>query len=243
MEDTATVFVVDSDKAICDAVRSVAHIMNLGCETFATGRDFLDARILDQPGCVVLEIRLPDTNGLEIQQRLLADGASIPIIFLTSQATLSLAVRAMRAGAVHFLEKPLREHELWDTIHEAVTLDRQRREQVNQRREYNQRILNLTAKERALLWAIADGGSKKEMADQMGICLRTFELRRSQLRKKLGLTSLVELVYFALTACDGPQAEGADSLRGTIQSLAVDRKVGPTTARSAMAIHRTNGSR
>lgn len=243
MENTATVFVVDPEKATCDAIRSIAHIMNLRCETFATGEEFLAASLLDEPGCIILEIRLPDINGLEIQQRLIADGATIPIIFLTSQATLSLAVRAMRAGAVHFLEKPLREHELWDTIHEAIALDRQRRQVALEQQESKRRMLDLTAKERALLSAIADGGSKQEMADQMGICLRTFELRRSQLRKKLGLNSLVELVYFALTVCGGPHPDDGDSPRSVVQSLAVDRKLGSVAGRSALAIHRSNGSR
>lgn len=238
MTDSATVFVVDPDDATCDSIRSVARILNLRCETFAAGEELLAVDIADRAGCIILEIELPGINGLEIQQQLIKRGARLPIMFLTSHATLSLAVRAMRAGAIHFLEKPLREHELWDTIDEAIVLDRQRRAAADQQKQRERRLLELNGKERALLWVIADGGPKSEMAKQMGVGLRTFELRRNQLRKRLGLNSLMELVYFALSVFHREHADVHDSSDIPLTAGAQMRE--PVGGRTAVVTQRAN---
>lgn len=151
----------------------------------------------------MLEVRIPDVNGLEIQERLAAQGAVIPVVFLTTQTTVSIAVRAMRVGAVHFMEKPFREHELWDTVQEAILLDARRRRAAERCETLEGQLAQLTPKEQQVLEMIAEGKSKQVIASKAGISVRTVELRRSRLMKKLGLSNLIELVVFALSACNG----------------------------------------
>jgi FixJ family two-component response regulator len=208
--EDATVFVVDADPATCDAIRNLVDTMNLRCEVFDSGLAFLEGDAASRPGCVILEIRIPGISGLEIQERLVQQGTTLPVIFLTTQATVSMAVRAMRAGAIHFLEKPFREHELWDTIREAVQIDFARRDSLAQRHRYRLPLTQLTAKERRMLEMIACGHSKKDMAEELEVCLRTVELRRNQLMKKLGCNSLLDLMHFAIAASEKePAAEHA----------------------------------
>lgn len=208
MTSEPTVFVVDADGPTRDAVRDLVHTMNLQCEAYVSGEEFLEAYDPSRPGCLLLEVRIPGISGLQIQERLASEGAAIPVMFLTARATVSIAVRAMRAGALHFLEKPFRQHELWDAIQEAVLLDEQRRRLAEQHQEIEDRLAQLTPKERQLLRMIAAGESKKAMACSAGVSVRTIELRRTRLRKKLGLTSSIELLQFALLAGDRHSHDG-----------------------------------
>jgi two-component system response regulator FixJ len=211
MKSEPTVYVVDADGHTRDAVRSLVYMMNLRCETYPSGQDFFDSFSAAQPGCVVLEVRIPDINGLEIQARLAAQGSLVPLVFLASPSTVSIAVRAMRAGALHFLEKPFREHELWDAIQEAVSLDRRRRTEFVQRQQLDGRLARLSAKERRLLEMIALGTPKKAMAAELGVCIRTIELRRNDLMRKLDVSSATDLVRFAVLACDPRVDDLADA--------------------------------
>ena len=211
MNSEPTVFVVDADGAIRDAVRTLVHTMNLQCEGYASGREFLEEYGPDRAGCLVLEIRIPDINGVQIQERLAAEEASLPIIFLTNQATVSIAVRAMRCGAVHVIEKPFREHELWDAIQEAIELDRSQRESARHRQALQERMEQLSEKERELLKLVAEGKAKEAMAEELGVCVRTVELRRTQLMRKLEFTAPIELIHFALAASDGHAHQDRDA--------------------------------
>jgi FixJ family two-component response regulator len=125
------------------------------------------------------------------------------LVFLTGQSTVSIAVRAMRAGAVHFLVKPFREHELWDIIRESISLDAKRRRAAAKRARLDGQLAELTSEERHVVKMIAKGKSKQAIASELGVCMRTIEIRRNRVMAKLGLGSLIELVGFALTACDG----------------------------------------
>jgi FixJ family two-component response regulator len=207
MAKEPTVFVIDADGSTRDAVRSLVQTMNLPCETYTSGREFLDAYVPSRPGCVVLEVRIPEVNGLEIQERLSAQRAVIPLVFLTTQSTVSIAVRAMRAGAVHFLVKPFREHELWDIIRESVLLDAKRRRAAAKRARLDEQLAELTSEEQQVVKMLAKGKSKQIIASELGVCVRTIELRRNRVMTKLKLDSLTELMVFALNACDGhPEA-------------------------------------
>ena len=196
MKSEPTVFLIDADGPTRDAVRDLVYTMNLPCEAYTSGQEFLDAYAPSRPGCVVLEVRIPEVNGLEIQERLTAQGAIIPVVFLTAQATVSIAVRAMRAGAVHFLEKPFREHELWDAIQEAVVLDAERRRSTAERERIDGQLAELTPKERQVLEMLAEGKSKHTIASEVGVSVRTIEIHRNRAMKKLGLSSLIELLLF-----------------------------------------------
>ncbi|HIQ21899.1 MAG TPA: response regulator transcription factor, partial [Planctomycetes bacterium] len=158
-----TVFAVDPDGQVCYSIRRLAAMMNLPCETYNSGTQFLDCYDRSRAGCLVLEVKIPDIAGLEMQKRLASEEPSPPVIFLTGHASVSIAVRAMRAGAVHFFEKPLREDELWDAIREAMELDQQRRCAWAQQQELQRRLAQLTPKELRVLELIAEGKTKRSI--------------------------------------------------------------------------------
>jgi len=203
MNDEPTVFVVDSDEATRDAVRDLADTMNVPCEAYTSGREFLDTYDVSRPGCVVLDVRITDVSGLDVLECLAKRGAVIPFVFVAGYASVSIAVRTMRAGAMHFLEKPFREHELWDAIREGILLDGKRRGTLAKRRQIEERLTKLTPKQRQVLEMIAEGKSKQVVAAEAGVSLRTVEVRRKHIMKTLGLDSTVGLVHFALMACNG----------------------------------------
>jgi len=203
MVSEPTVFVVDSDPAACKAVRDLVNTMNLPCEVYSSGQDFLDAYDSSRPGCLVMELRVPGVSGLEIQRRLKSEGILLPVIFLTAHADLSIAVEAMRSGAIHFLEKPFRTLELWGAIQEAIELDQQRRQAVASHAQLNRRLATLNSKERSVLEMLAEGKSSKEIAAVMETSVRTVEGHRARLMQKLGVSSLSELIAIAILAAGG----------------------------------------
>ena len=137
---------IDADEATRLAVRELASDLSLACQTYATGSEFFAAYTDSAPGCMVLEVRLPDTSGIEVQKRLAAKGATLPLIFLTSQNDVSLAVQLMRNGAFHYVQKPIRAMDLMRIIPAAIALD-QRNRQVQQRRDkILERLAALTPK-------------------------------------------------------------------------------------------------
>jgi len=196
----ATVYVIDPDTQVRTAVRDVVGSMNVQCSGHGTGREFFAAYNDSQPGCVVLEVRIPDMSGYQIQRRLAAAGSAVPLIFLSSTTDVSLAVELLRGGAVHYLQKPMRPVELIKAIHEALAIDRARRETSRQRQAILDSIAVLTARERDVLRLIADGKSNHEIAVELHLGLRTVEFRRASLIRKLSLKSPLELLHFALLA-------------------------------------------
>lgn len=192
------VFVVDHDPSSRNAVDRLTQTMNLRCQGYSSGREFLAGIEPATHGCVVLEVSLPDINGLEVQRRLGEMGSPLPVVFLGSQPSVSIVVRAMRAGAVHFIQKPLHDGEMWDAIMEAVRLSEQRREQWRHEETLRSRIAALTSEERALIGLIMTEKSSKAIASRLDVCVRTVELRRSRLMKKLGVGSILELAEIAL---------------------------------------------
>lgn len=200
MKAEAVVFVVDDDEVAAEVVSRLASMMDFECRVFPSGDEFLEAYDGGQAGCLVTELRAPGVNGLQIQQRLAARGATLPVIFVARAATVPLAVRAMRAGAFHFLEKPLHEQEMWDAIQDAVTLDRRRREIHHQRQEIQRRLATLTTKEQEVLRRIGEAKSNRTIARELELSIRTIEVRRNVLMRKLGFEMPDELVRFAVHA-------------------------------------------
>lgn len=199
-----TVFVVDEDAATCNAIRALSAMMNLRCEVFESGQAFLEHFDRSQCGCLVTELKVRGVvGGLQLQQRLLADGVTLPVIFLSAHGTLPIAVRAMRSGAYHFIEKPIHEQELWDAIQGAVAMDQENRETARQETALRERLAELTLKEEQVLRMIADGKGNRVIARELDVSMRTVEIRRNVLMKKLGLKSSEELLRFALVACNG----------------------------------------
>jgi two-component system response regulator DctR len=199
MNTVPTIVLVEPDPAICESVRRIACVLEVHCNTYATGTDFLDAFDNEQAGCLVLEIAIPGVNGLQIQHRLRALNATLPIIFLTASASVSIAVHTMRMGAFHFLEKPFHEHDLWTAIQQALQVDQKRREAKSIQAAIDARLGTLSEKELAVLELVAQCKSKEAIAAEMGVSIRTIEHHRTQLMRKLKTNSIAGLVRFALT--------------------------------------------
>jgi two-component system, LuxR family, response regulator FixJ len=198
-----TIFVVDPDGLTRDAVRNLANTMDFQCDLYETGQDFLEEFDLERPGCVILELRVPGVNGLQIQQTLTELGATQPIVFLSARTSVSIAVHAMRAGALQFFEKPFREHDLWTAIEEAIELDHRRRETRRQQLDLEERRAALTAKEQRVLEMLATGTSKKVMAAELEVSVRTIEHYQTQLMRKLGTNSIAGLLHMAMSLRTG----------------------------------------
>jgi FixJ family two-component response regulator len=194
MSERPTVFVVDHDPATRDAVRDLAGEMDLDCKTYASGFEFLDNFERDRHGCLVMEVRILDVSGPQIQRRLAAEGVKIPIIFLAAETSVPAVVRVMREGAVHFFEKPFDTQELWEAMQSAIWMDRNRREEEERRKAVEWRLSSLSSKEREVFAMVLEGKPNKEIARIQDVSVRTVESRRSHVMEKLGVGSLVELV-------------------------------------------------
>ena len=211
--DFPTVFVVDPDPATAAMTTELVKDSDLHCEVFRSGRDFLAEYQESRPGCLVLEQRIPDMSGLQLQHRLAAAGAPLPLVFMIANADVSLAVELMRGGAVHVLEKPARSMELWGAIQEAIGLNSQRLLDKAQQTRLRELTASLTAKERQVLELVAEGRSAKNMAKLLAISVRAIELRRTSLMKKLDLGTTLELMRFSVLASQTSILAGRPSPR------------------------------
>lgn len=189
-----TIFLVDDDPGISRAMESVGHLLGLPVSSFSSGAAFLSSYDAAQPGCLVLDIKMPGMTGLELQQRLAANGMTIPIIMISGHADVRIAVEAMSRGAVTLLEKPCRLDELTSHIRRALEIDSQKRASAVQQARTESKLAQLTVKEREVFDLVGDGKSNKEIAQSLGLSIRAVEDRRSRLMKKLGVRSVVELV-------------------------------------------------
>ena len=192
-----SVSVVDADSASSAAVAQMLRGMGLDSAVYPSAAQFLEHLDPAQPGCLILEVRIPGMNGLQLQEQLIARRSPLPLVFLTQHATVAIAVRAMRAGAVHFLEKPFREAELRQAVTEALVLDDQRRTAFSTERVIRQRLARLDQQERRLARHLVDGMSNRQIARKIGVCVRTVELRRSRMMRKLQVANVSELVPFS----------------------------------------------
>ena len=195
-----TVFVVDPDPATRETVHSVASGLHLPCESFADGLDFVNSFEPHRPGCLLLELRIPGMSGLMIQERLARSSAILPLIFLARSPSVSVAIHVMRAGALHFFEKPLHEHELWSVIQEAVQIDQERRQSRSETESIQMQLGRLSEIEIAVLELLATGKNKRAIAEELDKSVRTVDHHRTQLMRKLKMNSTEALLCFALAA-------------------------------------------
>ena len=193
-----TVFVVDDDPAMRAIVRNAAASVRLAVECYGKGADFLAAYDPDRPGCLVLDVRMPGMSGLELQTRLAARHAQIPIIIVTGYADVSMAVQALRAGAMDFIEKPFSSQALVERIQEAVERDRRLRRATVRFADFTIRVHRLTQRERQVLALIVEGRANKQIADRLALSRKTVETHRANLICKTGVESLAELIRFGL---------------------------------------------
>ena len=188
------VFVVDDDRSVREAIKSLIMSVGLQVETFESAQEFLRSKRLDVPGCVVLDVRLPGLSGLDLQREMAAHAVKLPIIFITGHGDIPMSVRAMKAGAVEFLTKPFRDQDLLDAIQQALARDRESRQQLSQIAELRTRFEELTSREKEVMRLVAAGLLNKQIAGELGISEITVKIHRGQVMKKMGAGSLADLV-------------------------------------------------
>jgi FixJ family two-component response regulator len=193
----AAVFVVDDDPAVRKALQRLFRSAGLQVETFAEAREFLAARRPDTPCCLVQDLRLPGISGLDLQEKLAAAHLDLPIIFLTGFGTVPESVRAMKGGAVEFLEKPVDKQTLLAAVNQALAWNRQERQEKSEMTAIERRLAALTPRERQVLALVAAGKLNKEIAWDLGTTEKTIKVHRGRVMQKLNCPSLAELVRLA----------------------------------------------
>jgi FixJ family two-component response regulator len=188
------VFVIDDDPDVRDALRSLIQSVGLNVETFASARDFLRSPRPDSAGCLVLDVRLQGSSGLDLQRELASAGDSIPIIFITGHGDIPMSVRAMKAGAAEFLPKPFRDQDLLDAIDQALQRDQVARRERATLTEVRERYETLTAREREVMRWVVWGKLNKQVAAELGISEITVKVHRHKIMQKMQATSLPTLV-------------------------------------------------
>ncbi len=187
------VFIVDDDTGIRQSVGLLLKSVGIETVAFESPTVFLKAN-LEDAGCILLDVRMPGMSGIEVQRRLAEEGLGIPVIFMTGHGDVGMAVRAMRQGAFDFLEKPIEDQVLIDSVLEALAVDDERRRTLAQRRSAMDLVSRLTRREREIAELLAHGGSTRGIADQLELSARTVEGYRSRIMMKLEITSLAQLV-------------------------------------------------
>lgn len=196
--DDAVVHVVDDDPAIRESIKYLVETVHLTVRTFGSAQEFLDSFDRATFGCVIADVRMPNLSGLDLQDRLLEERITIPVIVLTAYADVAMAVRAMKGGAVDFIEKPVSDQRLLDVVHHAIETDRKLRQSISVSQEVAARFQRLTAREQEVLVQVVEGLSSKEIADQLGVSFKTVEAHRSKIMKKTEAKSLPHLIRMNL---------------------------------------------
>ena len=193
----AVVHVVDDDPSLRGALESLFESVGLETRTYGAARDFLDARFADGPGCIVIDIRLPDMSGLEFQAQLTRMGVRLPVIMMTGYGDIPMTVRAMKRGAVDFLPKPFRDQDMLDAVMVAIERDRQRRAADGDASRMRQRFETLTAREQQVMMLVTTGKMNKQVAGDLGVSEVTVKLHRGAAMRKMGARTLADLVRMA----------------------------------------------
>ena len=193
----STVYILDDDAYVREGLENLLQSLNLHVVTFDSVADFLKNVDPDAPGCLVLDVRLPGPSGLDLQAELKRSNIEIPIVLISGYGDIPMTVQAMRAGAVEFLTKPVREQELVDAIHIALKRDHERRETAAAAVDLHTRYDALTAREREVVALVTSGKMNKQIAHELGVSEVTIKLYRHNAMKKLGARSVVDLVRIA----------------------------------------------
>ena len=204
-----TVFVVDDDEGARNSLRFLLKSVGLPATTFGSAQEFLSAYDEGQPGCLVLDVRMPGMSGLELQQELNRRGAVIPVVFVTGHGDVPMAVEAIQQGAFDFVQKPYREQELLDRVQRAIARDRSSRAALEERDRIRARLGSLTPREREVLQLMTRGKPNKVMAAELGLSQRTVEIHRAHVMEKTGASSIAQLVRMVLDS----GASGAEERR------------------------------
>ena len=189
-----TVFIVDDDPAVRDSLRWLLESMRLRVATFDSAEAFLKFYTMHMVGCLILDVRMPGMSGLQLQQHLTKQQYALPIIFITGHGDIPMAVRAMQEGAKYFLEKPFEDQLLLDYVNEALALDKENQQARLRLTTIRARIANLTDRETEVMDLVIRNHSNKEIAEKLGVSIKTVEFHRSHMMDKMHASSLIDLL-------------------------------------------------
>jgi len=196
-EEKPVVYVVDDDPSVRKALERLLRSTGHDVKTFASALEFLDFPATDTPGCLLLDLKMPQVDGLELQDRLIKSGRAIPIIFITGHGTVPSTVQAMKAGATDFIEKPFKDKELLDAILSALEKARKLKHDQKDIERLRVRFNRLTPREREVFRLVVSGMLNKQVAYDLGIAEKTVKVHRAQVMQKMGAQSLADLVRFS----------------------------------------------
>jgi two-component system response regulator DctR len=198
-----TVFIVDDDDAVLDSIAELVASVGLRAATFRSAQEFRDSFKPEQPGCLVLDVRMAHISGPALQDELNTIGARIPIVFISGHGDVAVAIKTIKAGAVDFVQKPYREQQLLDSINEALRRDAEARQALSNGEGFAERLATLTDRERDVLDQVVKGLSSKQIAKVLDISYRTVELHRSHIMEKLRVRSVAELIRLVVERRNG----------------------------------------
>ena len=190
----ATVFVVDDDPLVRKSIEQLIKSVGLNVHTFSSAQEFLDQDLPDTPSCLVLDIRMPSLSGLDLQDELVKRGLTTPVIFITGHGTVPMSVRAMKAGAVDFLQKPFEDQDLLDAIHRAIEQNKRTRLEQAEIGEIKRRVESLTSREYEVLVLVVAGMLNKQIAYDLELSENTVKTHRARIMQKMQVESLADLV-------------------------------------------------
>jgi len=196
-EPDPIVFVIDDDELIRDGIKSLLRSIGLRAVSFKSAQDFLLEKRIDAPACLVLDVRMPGLNGLDLQRKLREAQIYLPIIFITGHGDIPMTVRAIKEGATEFLTKPVRGQDLLDAVQKAIALDRERRKKRAELTETRKHFDSLTPREKEVLNLVVAGLLNKQIADQLGTSELTIKTHRARVMEKTRAESLAHLVRMA----------------------------------------------
>lgn len=192
-----TVYVVDDDPSVRAGLSRLLQSMGLTVKTFASAREFLEQAVSEEPGCLIVDLRMPAMNGLELQEQLMTRNLNLPVIFLTGYGTVPASVRAMKRGAVDFLEKPVDDQVLLDAIYQALEKDRENSHHQAEAKAIQDRLKSLTPREYEVFTLITTGLLNKQVAYELGTAEKTIKVHRARIMEKMHCESLAQLVRLA----------------------------------------------
>lgn len=195
--EARSVYVVDDDASLRDALSSLFRSVDLQVEVFGSAAEFLAKKLPDIPSCLVLDIRLPGVSGLDFQAQLAKSGIRMPVIFMTGHGDIPMSVRAMKAGAVDFLTKPFRDQDMLDAVFTALEADRKQLESDHSIAELSAHYESLTAREKEVMAYVTKGLMNKQIAGELGLSEITVKIHRGHVMRKMAVRSLADLVRAA----------------------------------------------
>jgi FixJ family two-component response regulator len=196
-EEQGIVFIVDDDSSVRAALEDLLGSIGLNVQSFGTVQEFLDCKRPDTAGCIVLDVRLPGTSGLEFQRLLARSEINLPIIFISGHSDIAISVQAMKLGAIEFLTKPLREQELVDAVQFGIARERARRQEARRLNGVKERLQSLTPREREVFELVIAGRQSKMIASDLKLSVMTVKVHRSHVMRKMGAKTLIDLARMA----------------------------------------------